>query len=81
MPLTLHQSTAVLIRWHYEMLQNVIVRSQTDDSMIDQEKLWTNFHKIRTLPIFRSDWERFLKLTNLKPDPLLYQGLSLESIS
>ena len=78
---SVNSSAATFIRWHYEMLQNVIVHSQSEDSMIDQEKLWTNFHEIRTLPIFQSDWEKFLKLTNLEPDPLVYQRLSLESLT
>ena len=51
-----------------------------NDLIVDQEKLWTKFHKIRILPFFQSDWEKFLKVCKLKPDPLVYQRLSLECL-
>ena len=79
MPLNLHHSTAVLQHLLGGITKCVIVQCQSDDS-IDQEKLWTNFHEIRMLPIFDPIGKNFVK-TNPEPDPLLYQRLSLESLS
>lgn len=61
------------------MLQSIITDAQ-NDLIVDQEKLWTKFHEVRILPLFQSDWEKFLKLCELKPDPLVYQRVSLECL-
>ena len=42
------------------MLQSLITDVQNDQT-IDQEKLWTMFHEIRTSPLFQSDWKKIPK--------------------
>ena len=51
--LSVSSSAATFIRWHFEMLQSLITDVQNDQT-IDQEKLWTMFHEIRTSPLFQS---------------------------
>lgn len=76
---SVNSSAATFIRWHFETLRSIITDAQ-NDLIVDQEKLWTKFHEIRILPLFQSDWEKFLKVCKLKPDPLVYQRLSLECL-
>ena len=60
-----------------------MLRSITDaqnDLIVDQEKKFgQTFMKLEYYHS-QSDWENFLKVCKLKPDPLVYQHLSLECL-
>lgn len=63
-------------KWLHATLQFIVTQCQKK-KVVDREKLWTDFHTVRSAQEFLEKWEEFLVKCDVPQEPVLYQHLSL----
>ena len=47
-------------------------------SKVDSEKMWTEFHKLRSTDAYSKKWRDYLSSINCQPNPAFYQHVTIE---
>ena len=45
---------------------------------VDSEKMWTEFHKLRSTDAYSEKWREYLSSNNCQPSPAFYQHITME---
>ena len=61
--------------WLISKLKHILDNSGSQHK-INREKMWTQFHHLRTDTIFRQKWEKFLQNEKMLPEPAFYQHVT-----
>lgn len=76
-----HPDSSVLefARWLVSKLKDILDNSAHTSKgaqKINREKLWTQFHQLRTDLTFKRKWEKFLQTKKMLPEPAFYQHVT-----
>ena len=64
-------------KWLFDKLNKLIDNAKKRGSrLINEEKLWSTYHNLRTSTSFEQTWENFLEKQKLAKEPLLYQHIT-----
>ena len=61
--------------WLISKLKHILDNSGSQHK-INREKMWTQFHHLRTDTIFKQKWEKFLQNEKMLPEPAFYQHVT-----